>query len=83
MDLVAFALILIFAGFALIVLSLLVAALRSGEEERGKAEAGGVVLIGPVPIVFGTSEGITKLTLILAVALTAMALLVFLLPIFR
>ncbi|NYR14960.1 DUF131 domain-containing protein [Pyrobaculum arsenaticum] len=76
------ALLLIFAGFFLIVLALLLSALR-GSGEEGRVEAGGVVLIGPVPIVFGTSERIARLMLILAVALAAMALLLFLLPLLR
>ncbi len=81
-DIIVLALLLIFAGFFLIVLALLLSALR-GSGEEGRVEAGGVVLIGPVPIVFGTSERIARLMLILAVALAAMALLLFLLPLLR
>ncbi|MEM4897455.1 MAG: DUF131 domain-containing protein, partial [Pyrobaculum sp.] len=48
---VALAVFLILLGIVLITL----AALLKG----GRAEAGGVVLIGPLPIVFGTSQRIT------------------------
>lgn len=81
-DMIVLALLLIFAGFFLIVLGLLLSALR-GSGGEGRVEAGGVVLIGPVPVVFGTSERIARITLILAVALTALALLLFLLPLLR
>jgi uncharacterized membrane protein len=36
----------------------------------GRAEGGGVVLIGPFPIAFGTSEGIAKTMLALGVTVT-------------
>ncbi|MEM1518883.1 MAG: DUF131 domain-containing protein [Pyrobaculum sp.] len=67
---VALAVFLILLGIVLITL----AALLKG----GRAEAGGVVLIGPLPIVFGTSQRITALTMTLAIVLTALALLLFL-----
>lgn len=76
------------AGMALFLLGvflmflaiLLEASKASREEERGKAEAGGVVIIGPVPIVFGTSQRVAKVVLILALALTILAVLLFLMP---
>lgn len=65
-------------GMLLIFIGALREAARSEEEKReGKAEAGGVVLVGPIPIVFGTSERITKLTLIFAIILTILAIALF------
>ena len=47
-ELILLGLLLIFLGVLILMLSLW----RTGE---GRAEAGGVVIVGPVPIVFGTS----------------------------
>lgn len=58
------------------ILLLLVSLIRAGGE--GKAEAGGVVIIGPVPIVFGSSPRIATVTLVLAVVLTVLLLLLYL-----
>lgn len=76
--LLAAGLTLFLVGMLLIFIGALREAARSEEEKReGKAEAGGVVLVGPIPIVFGTSERITKLTLIFAIILTILAIALF------
>jgi uncharacterized protein (TIGR00304 family) len=49
---------------------------RAGE---GRGEAGGVVIVGPVPIVFGTSQRVAATVMVLAVVLTVVTLLLFLL----
>lgn len=67
----ALAIVLIFLGMFLVVLALLLSA-------RDRAEAGGVVIIGPLPIVFGTSQKIAMSVMILAILLTLLALLLFL-----
>lgn len=74
--LVGFGLILL--GMFLMFLSIVVEASRR-EDGKASGEAGGVVIIGPVPIVFGTSQRVTKIVLILAIVLTALALALFLL----
>ncbi|MFN3804663.1 MAG: TIGR00304 family membrane protein [Pyrobaculum sp.] len=71
-ELVALA--LLFIGVVLLMLSLLFST-RGG---RAESEAGGVLIIGPVPIVFGTSQRIALAVMTLAVLLTALALLLFL-----
>ncbi|USG98998.1 DUF131 domain-containing protein [Thermococcus argininiproducens] len=55
---------LIFIGFMLIFMGTLISA-SSGETE---VEGGGVIMIGPIPIVFGTSRGAT-FAMILAILL--------------
>lgn len=48
-------------GFLLLLLGILFLTLGVwGMVERGKVEGGGVVVIGPFPIAFGTSETIAK-----------------------
>jgi uncharacterized membrane protein len=60
-KLVGLGLLLVLAGTFLVLMGMLRGASR--------AEGGGVVLIGPFPIAFGTSEGIAKVMLALGVAL--------------
>jgi uncharacterized protein (TIGR00304 family) len=72
--LLVLAFIIILLGMLLIVFS----ALRESEHGEKKVEGGGVFIIGPLPIVIGTSEKITKALIILALILLAFSLLVFL-----
>jgi uncharacterized protein (TIGR00304 family) len=64
---------LILAGVALVFLVTLAAVARSG----GRGEVGGVVLIGPFPIVFGSSSDAVKVAVIGALVLMAVALVFF------
>ncbi len=57
--------VLIFVGFLLVFLGTLISAL-GGE---GDVEGGGVIMIGPIPIVFGTSRGAVTIASILALLL--------------
>jgi uncharacterized protein (TIGR00304 family) len=65
-DGLPYGLLLILAGFVLIVVGVLVSVVRSFGEEGFDAEAGGVVFIGPIPVVFGTSRGIVWIALAVA-----------------
>lgn len=68
-------LILIFVGFAIVFLAvvlLLLASARGTANVRG----GGVVLIGPFPIVFGTDRESVKLLLALSIILIVIAFFV-------
>jgi uncharacterized protein (TIGR00304 family) len=74
--------VLFLAGFALIVvgvliviLALLLVSVRSAG--KGKVRGGGAVIIGPVPIVFGTDKKSLKTVLLLSIVLTALALVAF------
>ncbi|WP_287069570.1 TIGR00304 family membrane protein [Pyrobaculum aerophilum] len=81
MSTITLGLLLIILGMLLVLISVLLPLLRRGEEQGGeeerRAEAGGVVLIGPIPIVFGTSQKMAQLTIILAILLMAMAIILF------
>ena len=66
---------LILIGFLLVFLGTLVSAL--GDE--GNVEGGGVIMIGPIPIVFGTSRGAATLAMILAIIMMALWVVGFLL----
>ncbi|WP_256204949.1 TIGR00304 family membrane protein, partial [Aeropyrum camini] len=67
---------LIFLGVVLVFLGVFASAVQGG----GRVEGGGVVVIGPIPIVFGSSEkmflisaAIGLLFMILAIALALLA----------
>jgi uncharacterized protein (TIGR00304 family) len=74
----AAAMLLVFAGITVLLLSAMVGASPSGEDAdnggrappasgpKAKGEFGGVVLIGPVPIVFGSSSRPALIALALA-----------------
>ena len=59
-------LILVFAGFLVILFAVLTAFLGGG-----KAKGGGVILIGPFPIVFGSDAKTARTLIYLAIALIA------------
>ncbi len=68
------AFILIAVGVIIVVVSILVSAGKSGknEGEKGKVKAAGVIMIGPIPIIFGTDKKSVKTVVALALALTIM-----------
>jgi uncharacterized protein (TIGR00304 family) len=65
---------LIIAGFALVFIATLLLALK-GSGGKGKVKAGGAVIIGPVPIIFGTDKQTVKALLILSIILVAILLI--------
>ena len=56
---------LILLGFILMFIGILI----SSTQGEGDVEGGGVIMIGPVPIVFGTSRSAVTLAMILALLL--------------
>jgi uncharacterized protein (TIGR00304 family) len=71
-TLIVIAIIMVFIGLIMLFLG----SLRSSES---KIEGGGVIIIGPLPIVIGTSEKISKMLIILAIILTIVSIIMFLL----
>jgi uncharacterized protein (TIGR00304 family) len=67
-------LLLVLAGFAIGILAVIVAVLRSARGS-GPTRGGGVIMIGPLPIVFGTDKESTRTLILLAIILMAAALL--------
>jgi uncharacterized protein (TIGR00304 family) len=62
---------LIFAGIIVIVAVIVASARGAG---KGKVKAAGVIMIGPIPIIFGTDKKSVKRVLTLALALTVAAI---------
>ena len=75
-KLVILGFVLIVVGMAAVVVGTLLEAARSG-----RGEVGGVVIIGPFPIVWGSSPGAAKTAALLGIVLLVLAVLVFLLPV--
>ena len=74
-DLVTAGIVLMFVGFIVLLLSIIFMV-----GKHGRVEGGGVVIIGPIPIVFGTNKNVTTLLLVLAIILTVLTLIIFFLP---
>jgi len=70
-KLVAAGFVLLFAGAVLIMLAALLYVARGG-----RGEVGGVIVIGPVPIVFGTSSDAVKVAVIGGIILMLLAIVV-------
>jgi uncharacterized protein (TIGR00304 family) len=65
---------LIVAGFVLVFVATILLSLK-GSSGKGKVKAGGVVIIGPVPIIFGTDKQTVKALLILSIILVTLLLI--------
>jgi len=64
---------LILLGFALVALSIVLSAREAG----GRAGAGGIILVGPFPIVFGTGESMVFWAVVVGVVLLAVVYIIF------
>jgi len=47
---------------------------------RGKTRGGGLIMIGPIPIIFGTDKETMKILIVLAIVLMVFAAVLMLLP---
>lgn len=59
---------LVFVGIAILVLALLLLTVSSVKE--GRARGGGAIIIGPLPIIFGTDKKSLRTVLLLSLILT-------------
>lgn len=53
---------------------------NGSEEKKPEAQGAGIVMIGPLPIIFGSNVGALKVVIILAIALMIIAAILFFLP---
>jgi uncharacterized protein (TIGR00304 family) len=67
--------ILVFAGIIIVVVAAILI-LLANIKGRGKVRGGGAIIIGPVPIVFGTDKKSLKTVLLLSIALTIILVVV-------
>lgn len=68
---------LIFVGVLIIVVAVILLSVSGAKE--GKVKGGGAIIIGPVPIIFGTDEKSLKTVLLLSLALTVLLVVVMIL----
>ncbi len=74
--LVSIGIVLLILGFFLVISGMMRAKANEGEEKaHERIKGGGVILIGPVPIVFGTDKKYALLLMILAIVLMLLAVL--------
>jgi uncharacterized protein (TIGR00304 family) len=68
---------LILVGILIIIIAIILLATRSAAkgENKSKVSAGGVVMIGPIPIIFGTDRKALKTVVWLALALTILLII--------
>jgi uncharacterized protein (TIGR00304 family) len=68
---------LIFVGVLIIVVAVILLSVSGAK--KGKVKGGGAIIIGPIPIVFGTDEKSLKTVLLLSLALTVLLVVVMIL----
>jgi uncharacterized protein (TIGR00304 family) len=67
--------ILVFVGIIIVVVAALLI-LSANTKGRGKVRGGGAIIIGPVPIIFGTDKESMKTVLLLSIVLTIILVIV-------
>lgn len=70
----AFGIALVVVGIIVIVAAIILASI--GGTKKGKVHGAGVVMIGPIPIIFGTDKKSVKAVLALALVLTIVVLII-------
>jgi uncharacterized protein (TIGR00304 family) len=68
---------LIIAGIIVVVLAVILAS--SGKHEKAKNKGAGIVMIGPIPIIFGTDKKSVMIVVGLAIALMVILIVYYLL----
>jgi len=69
-DFVLAGFLLVLVGFEVVVISML----SEGRKEGSKVKGGGVVMIGPVPIIFGSDMKWASFAIVLAIILIVLTL---------
>jgi len=74
-DLVLIGIAIILAGFLVVFLAMAASSRSSGGgKERTQVRGGGVIMIGPIPIIFGSDAKWTSVAIVLAVVLILVVL---------
>ena len=76
-DPVTLGLVLIFVGFGVVIFAMMLSVKPGSEEKR--VRGGGVVMIGPIPLVFGSDMKWASVAIALALILIILSLVVYLL----
>ncbi len=73
-DLTIVGLAVILLGFVLLVLASISSSRSEEGEKGGRVRGGGVVMIGPIPIIFGSDARWASVAIVLAIVLLALGL---------
>ena len=68
-------------GFALVVIGIIIIIAviilaSTGGAKKGKVRGAGIIMIGPIPLIFGTDKKSVKNVLVLALAITILVLII-------
>ncbi|MEM0084621.1 MAG: DUF131 domain-containing protein [Candidatus Methanomethylicia archaeon] len=80
-DLSIIGFILIIIGVLTIFLGAIIAIMKA--KSSGRVESGGVIIIGPFPIIFGTSSKILKIMVIITLLIMITLMLLSIIPLWR
>ncbi|HID19488.1 MAG TPA: DUF131 domain-containing protein [Methanophagales archaeon] len=83
MKLITVGFLLVCIGFLIIlagIFSMAYQAWKTGGMEKPEVRGGGIIMIGPIPIIFGTDAAALRILMILAIVLMVIAAILFLLP---
>jgi uncharacterized protein (TIGR00304 family) len=67
---------LLVVGIIVIIAAIIIASSKDGSTKKGKIRGAGVIMIGPIPIIFGTDKKSVKAVLALALAFTIVVLII-------
>ncbi len=73
---------LVVVGVIILVVTILILSVRSAGKGTGKVKGGGAIIIGPVPIIFGTDKKSLKTVLILSIVLAVLLFVIFIVEYF-
>jgi uncharacterized protein (TIGR00304 family) len=74
-NLVLIGVAIILAGFLVVFLAMMMSAKKpKGGERQTQVRGGGVIMIGPIPIIFGSDAKWTSIAVVLAIALIVIVL---------
>ncbi|MFZ2070659.1 MAG: DUF131 domain-containing protein [Halobacteriota archaeon] len=80
MKLITLGFMLVCIGILIIFVGMLKIVYQTGktrEMEKPDVRGGGIIMIGPIPIIFGTDVGVLKVVMIFAVVLMLLATILF------
>jgi len=78
LDITTIGLVLVIVGFVLAFVALILTISRKGGQ--GETKSAGILLIGPIPIIFGSDRDSVKVLVVLAVVLIAVFLVFMVVP---
>jgi uncharacterized protein (TIGR00304 family) len=72
-ELASIGIIVIFLGIVLVMIGIISEITK--QDKKVETRGGGIVMIGPIPIIFGTDTGSVKTVMVLAIVLIALVLI--------